>query len=104
MVARIQIYKIEKVRVSVISRIESIEGFPVLPRIIVEVIRLMAKILVYSAMKISANDPLLYSTLKPETSSDSPSAKSKGVRLVSAKFVMNHSMAATGINSITDLR
>jgi len=35
--------------------------------------------------KISANPPLLYSTLNPETNSDSPSAKSKGVRLVSAK-------------------
>jgi hypothetical protein len=29
--------------------------------------------------------PAPYSTLKPETNSDSPSANSKGVRLVSAK-------------------
>jgi hypothetical protein len=28
--------------------------------------------------------------LKPETNSDSPSAKSKGVRLVSAKQEINH--------------
>jgi hypothetical protein len=48
-------------------------------------------------MKISANNPLLYSTLKPETNSDSPSAKSKGVRLVSAKFVINHTVAS-GMN------
>lgn len=43
----------------------------------------------YSATNSSANLPLLYSTLKPETSSDSPSAKSKGARLVSANVVMN---------------
>jgi len=35
-------------------------------------------------MKINANITLPYSILNPETSSDSPSAKSKGVRLVSA--------------------
>jgi len=35
-------------------------------------------------MKIKANPTLPYSILKPETNSDSPSAKSKGVRLVSA--------------------
>lgn len=45
--------------------------------------------LAYSAKKISANPPLLYSVLKPETNSDSPSAKSKGVRLVSAKQEAN---------------
>ena len=45
----------------------------------------MNRILEYSAMKIRANPPLLYSVLNPDTSSDSPSAKSKGVRLVSAK-------------------
>lgn len=44
----------------------------------------------YSARKIKANHPPIYSTLKPETSSDSPSAKSKGLRLVSAKHVINH--------------
>jgi len=41
--------------------------------------------LAYSAMKIIANPKLPYSTLNPETSSDSPSAKSNGVRFVSAK-------------------
>ncbi len=50
---------------------------------------LMIRILVYSAMKIRANRPPLYSTLKPETNSDSPSAKSNGVRFVSAKLVIN---------------
>jgi len=41
-------------------------------------------------MKISAKSPLLYSVLNPETSSDSPSAKSNGVRFVSANVVVNH--------------
>jgi hypothetical protein len=39
--------------------------------------------------KNNANPPPPYSTLNPETSSDSPSAKSKGVRLVSAKQEIN---------------
>ena len=47
-------------------------------------------IFVYSAIKINAKAPLLNSVLNPETSSDSPSAKSNGVRFVSAKVVVNH--------------
>lgn len=47
-------------------------------------------ILIYSAKKISANHPPIYSTLNPETSSDSPSAKSKGLRFVSARQVIIH--------------
>ena len=47
-------------------------------------ISLIKIILAYSAIKINANPTLPYSKLNPETSSDSPSAKSKGVRLVSA--------------------
>ena len=41
-------------------------------------------IILYSPKKSNANLPELYSTLKPETNSDSPSAKSKGVRFISA--------------------
>lgn len=41
-------------------------------------------ILEYSLKKIKANQPPLYSTLKPDTNSDSPSEKSNGERLVSA--------------------
>jgi len=52
--------------------------------------RLIIKMFAYSAMKIIANNPLLYSMLNPETSSDSPSARSKGVRFVSAKLVIYH--------------
>jgi len=51
---------------------------------------------VYSAIKIRANIDLLYSVLNPDTSSDSPSAKSNGVRLVSAKFVINHKIEMGG--------
>jgi len=54
-----------------------------------ELNRLITKILVYSAIKIRAKGPLLYSVLNPDTSSDSPSAKSNGVRFVSAKVVVN---------------
>ena len=50
---------------------------------------LMNRILAYSAIKIKANPPLLYSVLNPDTNSDSPSAKSNGVRLVSAKQEAN---------------
>lgn len=46
----------------------------------------------YSARKMSANHPPIYSTLNPETNSDSPSAKSKGLRLVSAKQEIIHIM------------
>lgn len=47
----------------------------------------------YSARKNRANGPAAYSTLNPETSSDSPSARSNGARLVSANVEMNHIMA-----------
>jgi len=58
---------------------------------IAEVI-LINRIFVYSAIKINANSPLPYSVLNPDTNSDSPSAKSNGVRFVSAKVVVNHIM------------
>lgn len=45
---------------------------------------------IYSAIKNNANGPAAYSTLKPETSSDSPSVKSNGARLVSASVDTNH--------------
>ena len=61
---------------------------------------LITRILVYSAIKIIAKVPLLYSVLNPETSSDSPSAKSKGVRLVSARVVVNHTRNKGRLNKI----
>jgi hypothetical protein len=102
MVARTQIYKIEINSVSLIS-IRLLINMNVRPPIIIDaVIILMAKILVYSAIKINANTPLLYSTLNPDTSSDSPSAKSNGVRFVSARLVMNHKMVINGIINTID--
>jgi len=53
------------------------------------------RILAYSARKNRAKGPAAYSTLKPETSSDSPSVRSKGARLVSARVEMYH-IAARG--------
>lgn len=49
----------------------------------------------YSAKKKRANGPPAYSTLKPETNSDSPSVKSNGARFVSARVEIYH-MAARG--------
>jgi hypothetical protein len=48
--------------------------------------RLINMIEPYSAKKKRANPILEYSTLKPETSSDSASGKSKGALFVSAKI------------------
>lgn len=50
-------------------------------------------IFAYSARKNRANGPAAYSTLNPDTSSDSPSVRSKGARLVSANVEINHIMA-----------
>jgi len=58
--------------------------------------KLIIKIFAYSAMKIRANVDLLYSVLNPDTNSDSPSAKSNGVRLVSARLVINHKIDMGG--------
>lgn len=46
----------------------------------------------YSARKNRANGPAAYSTLNPDTSSDSPSVRSNGARLVSARVEMYHIM------------
>lgn len=50
-------------------------------------------VLVYSAMKSRANGPAAYSTLNPDTSSDSQSVRSKGLRFVSARVEISHIMA-----------
>lgn len=46
--------------------------------------------LAYSARKNKAKGPPAYSTLKPETNSDSPSVRSKGARFVSARVDTYH--------------
>lgn len=53
------------------------------------------RMLAYSAKKNRAKGPPAYSTLKPETSSDSPSVRSNGARFVSARVEMYH-IAASG--------
>lgn len=55
----------------------------------------ISRILAYSARKNKAKGPPAYSTLNPDTSSDSPSVKSNGARLVSANVEVYH-MAAIG--------
>ena len=51
-------------------------------------------ILVYSARKNIGKWPAAYSTLKSDTSSDSPSVRLNGDRLVSARVEINHIMAS----------
>jgi hypothetical protein len=76
---------------------------PITPKNKIADVNLINRIFVYSAIKINANNPLLYSVLNPDTSSDSPSAKSKGVRLVSARVVVNHiNISGIAINNTHD--
>jgi len=93
-VARIHTNRIAKPTVFTTINTSSIN--PIEPQNTTAVNKLITKIFAYSAIKIIANNPLLYSVLNPDTSSDSPSAKSNGVRLVSAKHVMNHSAPSGG--------
>lgn len=67
-------------------------GLYSVPRKSVVVRAFIMMMLVYSAMKNRAKGPAAYSTLKPDTSSDSPSVRSKGARFVSARVEMNHIM------------
>lgn len=60
---------------------------------------LTMRMFMYSAMKMNAKFPPPYSTLKPDTNSDSPSAKSKGVRLVSASTETNQQEKRGGTRS-----
>jgi hypothetical protein len=82
MVAKIIVFRISNVLLMIAG--------PITPKNIIADVILINRIFVYSAIKIRANNPLLYSVLNPDTNSDSPSAKSNGVRFVSAKVVVNH--------------
>lgn len=62
------------------------------PRKSRDVKNLSRMIMPYSLIKIRANSPPPYSILNPDTISDSPSAKSKGVRLDSAMHSIIHEM------------
>lgn len=65
--------------------------------LIITVTALKKIIIPYSAINNKANPTEAYSILKPETNSDSPSEKSKGVRFVSATQDNNHK-TSKGIN------
>ena len=65
--------------------------------IIVDIIILIINKAIYSLKKIIVNKIDPYSTLYPLTNSDSPSAKSKGARFVSATIIK---MINTNKNSI----
>lgn len=84
-VARTQIIKIE---IKIIIFIDKIELIGLKNNIVLIIDKI--NILRYSDKKIKANHPPIYSTLNPETNSDSPSAKSNGLRLVSARQDENH--------------
>ena len=64
-------------------------------------INLIKIILAYSAINNIANPIDPYSKLNPDTNSDSPSAKSNGLRLVSAKQEITHITAKGGANQIS---
>lgn len=59
--------------------------------IVVKVFIIM--LLMYLAMKNRAKGPAAYSTLNPDTSSDSPSVRLNGAQLVSARVEINHIIA-----------
>jgi len=63
----------------------------------------MSRMLAYSARKKRAKGPPAYSTLKPETSSDSPSVRSKGARFVSARVEMYHIAARGHVGMISQM-
>lgn len=73
------------------------------PRKIVVVKAFIMMMFIYSAMKNRANGPAAYSTLNPDTSSDSPSARSNGARLVSARVEINHIMAKGHVGIISHI-
>ena len=54
----------------------------------------------YSAIKINVKPIAPYSMLNPDTNSDSPSEKSKGVRFVSATHEISHSNPNRGVSTI----
>ena len=63
-----------------------------------------SKIIAYSLRKIRINPVAPYSILKPETSSDSPSEKSNGVRFVSAIQDTTHRKILNGAKINKDVK
>jgi len=64
--------------------------FKTIPNIIRTLNILINNIDIYSPKKSKAKYAALNSVLNPDTNSDSPSAKSKGVRCLSLKQIINH--------------
>ena len=64
---------------------------------------LINKIAAYSPKNKRAKLEELYSVLKPDTNSDSPSAKSKGVRWLSLKQIINHKIPNGYNKNIIDI-
>lgn len=96
--ARIHKNKIDNVVAFKISSIVDSSGCDrllVVPRNKIVDSVFIRRIFEYSAKKNKAKGPPAYSTLNPETNSDSPSVKSNGARLVSASVEINH-IAAIG--------
>ena len=67
-----------------------------------EVIILKKIILPYSEINNIANIPPPYSILKPDTNSDSPSARSNGARFVSAKIIIIQQTKTVGMTTINN--
>lgn len=63
------------------------------PRKIVVVRAFIIITFIYSAIKKRADEPAVYSMFKPKTNCDSPSVRSKGAQLVSARVEINHIIA-----------
>lgn len=72
-----------------IENIKRFRGAPP-PKKSITLTRFIIIILAYSPIKNNANGAPAYSTLYPDTSSDSPSVRSNGARLVSARVEMYH--------------
>lgn len=96
----IRSYRYRGVTLRVNSRINTISGV-----VFWEFVRralessLMKRRFKYSLMISEANFIPEYSTLNPDTSSDSPSVKSKGIRLTSAKTITSH-IRVIGVASV----
>lgn len=104
--ARIHKNREVNVRALIVKLSVKSSGFRIIlegPRKTTEVRAFIMIILVYSAMKNKAKGPAAYSTLKPDTSSDSPSVKSNGARLVSAKVEINHIIASGHVGMISQI-
>lgn len=65
--------------------------------------KLKNRMALYSPIKIKEKLPPPYSVLKPDTNSDSPSLKSKGERLVSAKQATTQTITNGKVQSIENL-